>query len=109
MAEVRFVLLESAAGYALMERKEGDEVSIKLGDVQKSVLEFGRFSKMLSLKGFLPFLSGLMVGSSTTSKLPESPKGKLELKSVLMIGERMVTLLQVCASRSSHARACMCV
>eukprot|EP00325_Prymnesiales_sp_UTEX-LB-985_P000887 CAMPEP_0174702764 /NCGR_PEP_ID=MMETSP1094-20130205/6940_1 /TAXON_ID=156173 /ORGANISM="Chrysochromulina brevifilum, Strain UTEX LB 985" /LENGTH=541 /DNA_ID=CAMNT_0015900583 /DNA_START=82 /DNA_END=1710 /DNA_ORIENTATION=+ len=55
MAEVRYILLESAAGYALFERKEGDEVSIKLKDVQTAVLDFGRFAKMLTLKAFLPF------------------------------------------------------
>jgi len=55
MAEVRYLLLESAAGYALFERKEGDEVAIKLKDVQAAVLDFGRFAKMLSLKAFLPF------------------------------------------------------
>jgi len=54
-AEIRFVLLESATGYALFERKGGDEVAIKLKDVQKSVLDFATFAKMLSLKGFLPF------------------------------------------------------
>mmetsp|Transcript_47491 Transcript_47491/g.124471 ORF Transcript_47491/g.124471 Transcript_47491/m.124471 type:complete len:534 (-) Transcript_47491:397-1998(-) len=55
MAEVRYVLLESAAGYALFERKEGDEVAVKLKDVQAAVLDFGRFSRMLALKGFSPF------------------------------------------------------
>jgi len=55
MAEVRYVLLESAAGYALFERKEGDEVAIKLKDVQESVLDFGRYSRMLTLKAFNPF------------------------------------------------------
>ena len=54
-AEVRYVLLESAAGYALFERKEGDEVAIKLKDVQESVLDFGRYSRMLTLKAFNPF------------------------------------------------------
>ena len=54
-AEVRYVLLEAAAGYALFERKEGDEVAVKLKDVQQSVLDFARFSRMVTLKGFSPF------------------------------------------------------
>jgi nucleolar protein 56 len=49
------VLLEAAAGYALFERKEGDEVAVKLKDVQQSVLDFARFSRMVTLKGFSPF------------------------------------------------------
>ena len=32
MAEVRYLLLESATGYALFERKEGDEIAVKLKD-----------------------------------------------------------------------------
>ena len=49
------MLLEAAAGYALFERKEGDEVAVKLKDVQQSVLDFARFSRMVTLKGFSPF------------------------------------------------------
>ena len=55
MAEVRYVLLESAAGYALFEKKEGDEVAMKLKEVQKAVVDFARFSAMVSLKAFSPF------------------------------------------------------
>ena len=33
-AEVRYVLLESAAGYGLFERKGGDEVSSKSASVE---------------------------------------------------------------------------
>ena len=54
-AELRYVLLETATGFALFERGQGDEVSLKLHEVQKSVLEFGRFSRMLSLRAFAPF------------------------------------------------------
>ena len=52
---MRYVLLETATGFALFERGQGDEVSLKLHEVQKSVLEFGRFSRMLSLRAFAPF------------------------------------------------------
>ena len=49
------MLLESAAGYALFEKREGDEVAMKLKEVQKAVLDFGRFTGMVTLKAFSPF------------------------------------------------------
>eukprot|EP00308_Calcidiscus_leptoporus_P000830 CAMPEP_0119351088 /NCGR_PEP_ID=MMETSP1334-20130426/361_1 /TAXON_ID=127549 /ORGANISM="Calcidiscus leptoporus, Strain RCC1130" /LENGTH=528 /DNA_ID=CAMNT_0007363807 /DNA_START=10 /DNA_END=1596 /DNA_ORIENTATION=+ len=55
--EVRFMLLESAMGYAVFERKESDEISASLPDVQKSTVEFPRFAKVVSLRGFHPFVS----------------------------------------------------
>ena len=55
MSEVRYILLESAIGYTLLERKASDEIGSKLADVQTSVLEFQRFSKIMSLTAFLPF------------------------------------------------------
>jgi len=53
--EVRYALLESAAGYALFERREGDEVSSKLSQMQQLVQDFQRFSRTFALVGFLPF------------------------------------------------------
>eukprot|EP00310_Coccolithus_braarudii_P006807 CAMPEP_0183360898 /NCGR_PEP_ID=MMETSP0164_2-20130417/56132_1 /TAXON_ID=221442 /ORGANISM="Coccolithus pelagicus ssp braarudi, Strain PLY182g" /LENGTH=538 /DNA_ID=CAMNT_0025535343 /DNA_START=22 /DNA_END=1638 /DNA_ORIENTATION=+ len=55
--EVRFILLESAMGYALFERKESDEIGAGLPDVQQSATEFARFAKIVSLRGFHPFVS----------------------------------------------------
>ena len=55
--EARYLLVESALGYALMERRESDEIGAKLSDVQNSVTEFARFAKIISLKAFLPFTS----------------------------------------------------
>ena len=52
---MRYLLLESAAGYALFERKEGDEVSIKVKEVQQAVADFGSFSRVLVIKAFSPF------------------------------------------------------
>ena len=36
MAEIRYCLLESAAGYALFQRKEGDEIASKLKEMRVS-------------------------------------------------------------------------
>jgi hypothetical protein len=44
-SEIKYALLESAAGFALFERKEGDEVSSKLAEMQKLVLDFTRFAR----------------------------------------------------------------
>jgi hypothetical protein len=55
--EIRYVLLEAAAGYALCEKKEGDEIGAKATDVQEAVLDFSKFNKMVSLKAFCPFRS----------------------------------------------------
>ena len=58
MGKGRFVLYESAAGYALFNIVEsGDDVGIMLSTVQSSVLDLGLFSKMCKLESFLPFTS----------------------------------------------------
>mmetsp|Transcript_75230 Transcript_75230/g.125456 ORF Transcript_75230/g.125456 Transcript_75230/m.125456 type:complete len:559 (-) Transcript_75230:332-2008(-) len=57
MPEVRFILFESAIGYAVLERNEGDEIGATLPEVQKAATEFQRFKNMLSLRGFQPFKS----------------------------------------------------
>ena len=43
--QVRYALLESAAGYALFDRKEGDDVASKLTEMQQLVLDFTRFAR----------------------------------------------------------------
>ena len=45
MAQIKYALLESAAGYALFERKEGDEISSKLQEMQQLVLDYQRFTR----------------------------------------------------------------
>ena len=45
MVEIKFALLESAAGYALFKRAEGDELSAKLTEMQQLVLDFTRFHR----------------------------------------------------------------
>ncbi|KAL1520233.1 hypothetical protein AB1Y20_023703 [Prymnesium parvum] len=58
MVEVRYVLLEAAAGYCLMERKSGsDEIGAKSAELQAAVLDFSKFVKMVTLKAFVPFRS----------------------------------------------------
>lgn len=45
MAEIRYCLLESAAGYALFQRKEGDEIASKLKEMQQLVIDAQRFMR----------------------------------------------------------------
>jgi len=52
-----FVLYESASGYALFERTQGDDIGEQLEQFQQSVQEFSRFSKVVKLKSFIPFTS----------------------------------------------------
>ena len=49
-ADVRFVLLETAMGYLLFERKESDEIGATLPEVQAAVKDYGKFSLVLKLK-----------------------------------------------------------
>ena len=57
MAGDLYVLYESAAGYALFEVPEHDEIATLTKEVQKAVGELSRFSKMVKLKAFAPFTS----------------------------------------------------
>jgi len=43
--ELKYALLESAAGYGLFQRKDGDEISAKLADMQQLVGDFTRFAQ----------------------------------------------------------------
>lgn len=49
------MLYESASGFALFEKAEAEEIA--LPEIQKSVLDAEKFSKLLKLKAFLPFTS----------------------------------------------------
>lgn len=49
------VLLESATGYALFKATMHDEIAQKSADVQASIKDLTRFSKMMHLVSFLPF------------------------------------------------------
>ena len=47
---MRFVLLETAMGYLLFERKESDEIGATLPEVQAAVKDYSKFSLVLKLK-----------------------------------------------------------
>lgn len=49
------VLLESATGYALFSATMHDEIGQKSKQVQESIKDLTRFSKMMHLVTFLPF------------------------------------------------------
>lgn len=103
MGKGRFVLYESAAGYALFNIVEsGDDVGIMLSTVQSSVLDLGLFSKMCKLESFLPFTSaaGALQNINDVSEgilndqlkdflelnLPKVKEGK-KSKYVLLVGD----------------------
>jgi nucleolar protein 56 len=52
-----FILVELATGYSLIERVESDEIGQELDQVQKSILDYSRFIKVVKLKSFAPFRS----------------------------------------------------
>ncbi len=52
-----YLLMESAAGYALFERVESEEIGMQLPRVQEVVTDLARFSKVIKLKAFIPFPS----------------------------------------------------
>lgn len=54
---ILYLLFETATGYALFEKQEFDEVSTQLTQVQKSISNMESFSKIVRLKGFVPFTS----------------------------------------------------
>ncbi len=54
---ILYLLSESALGFGLFERVKADEIGISLGDVQASINDLSRFSKIVKLKAFLPFSS----------------------------------------------------
>lgn len=48
----QFVLFEAASGYCLFEAVEVEEIGALKAEVQASVTDLGRFSKLLKLKAF---------------------------------------------------------
>ncbi|KAI8894949.1 hypothetical protein BC833DRAFT_555386 [Globomyces pollinis-pini] len=52
-----FILVELATGYTLFERIQSDEISQELEQLQKSVTDISKFSKMVKLISFAPFRS----------------------------------------------------
>ncbi len=52
MAPLQLVLFESSSGYALFEVTEAEEIGALKAQVQESVLDLARFSKLVKLKAF---------------------------------------------------------
>ena len=50
-----FLLFETAAGYALFEKEEYDEIGGEMEQVQKAVQEYERFATLVKLKAYQPF------------------------------------------------------
>lgn len=51
---LQFVLFESALGFGLFERVKADEIGLTAKDVQASISDLERFSKMVKMKGAFP-------------------------------------------------------
>jgi len=54
---VLYILFESASGYGLFERVEGEEIANQADQFQKAVQDKSKFMKIVRLKSFLPFTS----------------------------------------------------
>jgi len=52
-----YLLYESASGYGLLERTEGEEIGEQTDELQQSLQDYGRFVKLVHLKSFVPFSS----------------------------------------------------
>lgn len=50
-----YILFESASGYALFERTEGEEIATALPKVQEAINDLPKLSKMVKLVAFVPF------------------------------------------------------
>jgi nucleolar protein 56 len=53
----QYVLFESASGYSLFEVVEAEEIAKLKEEVQASVTDLARFSKLVKLKAFQPYTS----------------------------------------------------
>eukprot|EP00947_MAST-08B_sp_MAST-8B-sp1_P004253 g4253.t1 len=59
MVKGLFVLYEQASGYALFEVSEFEEIAQLQADVQASISDVGKFTKLVSMKAFAPFTSAV--------------------------------------------------
>lgn len=50
-----FLLYETAAGYALFEREEYDEIGGELDQTQKAIQDYERFATLIKMKAYQPF------------------------------------------------------
>mmetsp|Transcript_21018 Transcript_21018/g.66024 ORF Transcript_21018/g.66024 Transcript_21018/m.66024 type:complete len:551 (+) Transcript_21018:74-1726(+) len=58
--EAFYVLVETAAGYALLDVVEFDEIASMTAEVQRSLSEASNFMRCVKLKAFIPFASAEM-------------------------------------------------
>ena len=111
MSKLTFVLFESASGYGLFELVALDEIGTKAKDVQKTISDLARFSKVMKLKAFQPFTStagaleeinavseGIMTDNLKdflTRNLPKSGKeGKKSKFALGMIDAKLANAIQ---------------
>lgn len=57
MALPLYFLLETASGFSLFQKEEGEEIALLEKEVQKSLQDVSRFRKLVKLIGFSPFTS----------------------------------------------------
>lgn len=78
-----FVLFEAASGYALMEVVEFEEIGSSTEQMQQTVADLARFSRLVKLKAFYPF------GSA------EEALGNINAISEHMVPEELKTFLEL--------------
>jgi len=69
------VLLETASGYGVFESKLYEEIGSRTAEVQKSIAEFSKFQKMVTLVSFLPFKNA----AHALENANDVSEGKLDL------------------------------
>lgn len=78
-----YVLFEHASGYAIFRCSETEDIGALLPEVQEAVMDFGRFSSMVTLEAFSPFKTGANALENINSvsegkrniKLPKEARG----------------------------------
>jgi nucleolar protein 56 len=110
MSKLSFVLFESASGYGLFELVALDEIGTKADQVQKTISDLERFSKVLKLKAFQPFTNtagaleeinavseGIMTDNLKdflTRNLPKTKEGKKAKFALGMIDAKLANAVQ---------------
>lgn len=79
--QVFYILYESAAGYALFEVKDAEEIAALAEKVQKSLSDFKRVAKLLALKAFRPFTSA-EIGLENINDVSEGAPRALPLRAL---------------------------
>ena len=118
-AKLSFVLFESASGYGLFEIVALDEIGTKTEQVQKTIKDLERFSKVMKLKAFQPFTDtagaleeinavseGIMTDNLKdflTRNLPKAKEGKKAKFALGMIDPKLANAVQ-----DGTGLKCMC-